>query len=124
MNWLKKLFEEWFRAKVVKAPEVKPVEKPVAGAPSKFSIITDDPACELVIKFNGGEVRNVGQVTYIKRSLTCTPFDGHNCVGVQYDITGLADGERTVFVDKSRKGIWQGVLPSDIPIGKVVCWYE
>jgi hypothetical protein len=124
MNWLKRLrlFEAWFRAKVVKAPEVKPVEKPVA--PSKPDIITDDPSCEIVIKCGGREVRNVGQVTYIKRSLTCTPFDGHNCVGVQYDITGLADGERTVFVDKTRRGIWQGVLPTDIPIGKVVCWYE
>jgi len=120
---LKKLFEAWFKAKVIKVVPA-PVPKPAPIPTPAPVIITDDAECELVIKYNCGEVPNSGQVTYIKRFVTASMFDGHSCVCVQYNDASQKDGERLVFKDQSRTGDWSGQLPTDISISKLVVWYE
>ena len=130
MNWLRNLVFAWLNKRITiprnttpAMPDIPKPEKPVDGAPSKFSIITDDRDCEIVIKYGGKEEKNVGQVTYIKRLVTAKIFDGHSCVCVQYNDASVQDGERTVFKDEGRTGDWSGQLPTDIPISKLVLWY-
>lgn len=129
-KWLKKLIAAWMNSKTTKAtPQVTPqVTPPVTTSPTVPPaapvVLNDDPSCDLVIKCDDKEPDNEGQVTYIKRFLTCAPFKGCNCVCVQFNDASVADGERLVFKDQSRTGVWSGMLPSDIPISKVVVWYE
>jgi len=134
-NWWKK-FLAWLNPRITlpsnTTPAMPDIPKPVPPVTvdpvivpnPKPVIITDDMSVNIVIKLDGREVHNDGQVTYVGRFLTCSPFDGNNCVCVQYNDASRADGERTVFKDQSRSGIWEGMLPSNIPIDKIVCWYE
>jgi hypothetical protein len=125
MNWLRDLLYSWLNKRIKLPPNTKPAmpDIPKQPKPAKPAVLSDDPACELVIKCGGRELRNEGQVTYIKRFVTAKPFAGNSCVCVQYNDASTADGERTVFKDTSRTGEWSGQLPTDIPISKLVLWY-
>jgi hypothetical protein len=136
MKWFMKFLFGWLNPRITlpanttpAMPDPKPVAPvtvdPVISPNPQPVIITDDLECNLLIKCGGREVHNIGQVTYIKRFLTCKPYDGSNCVCIQYDVTGVVDGERVALPkDESRKGVAYVQLPTDVPIGKVVCWYN
>ena len=91
----------------------------------KPEIINDDPKCQLVVKYQGGEPRNDGQVTYIDGVVTMSPFGNANPVCLQYnDPTGVPErGEVTVWKDQSSKGERVNTLPA-IGVNKIVVWYE
>ncbi len=98
---------------------------PATVATVKPSIINDDPKCALIVKYQGGEPRNEGQVTYVAGVVTMSPFGNANPVCLQYnDPTGVPErGEVTVFKDKGSKGERVETLPA-IGINKIVVWYE
>jgi hypothetical protein len=130
MNWLRDLLYSWLNKRIKLPKNTKPAmpdipkpKQPKQPKQDKPAVFSDDPSCELVIKCGGRELRNEGQVIYIKRFVTAKMFDGNSCVCVQYNDASCVDGERTVFKDTSRTGEWSGQLPTDIPISKLVLWY-
>jgi len=86
------------------------------------AVLNDDPNCELVLKYQGQNIPNEGQVHYLNRVLTSSPFAGANPVCVQYNDAQL--GEVTVWKDLSSTGPHVDVLPSDRVITKIVVWYD
>lgn len=85
-------------------------------------LLNDDPNCELVIKYQNRDVENVGQVQYVNRILTSSPFKSANPICVQYNDTRT--GEVTVWKDTSSRGQRIDILPRDRGIDKIVVWYQ
>ncbi|MFA6063952.1 MAG: hypothetical protein WC736_15295 [Gallionella sp.] len=104
-------------------PAVTPAPVP-APVPVAQPTVLKDEACNIILKYKGGELDNSGQITYIKRVLTSRPFDTARPVCVQYNDASAADGERTVWKDTDAQGTKIDQLPTDIPIDKIVVWYE
>ena len=102
-------------------PQPEPEPEPEKPTPEE---LTDDPACNLVIKCAGAEVSNEGQVTYIKRLVVSKPFKGAYPAGVQFNVAGVLASERTVWIDKSNRVEKRDQLPTDVPIDKLVVWFE
>ena len=86
------------------------------------SVLNDDPNCALIIKHQGRNIPNDGQVHYLGRVLTSDPFESANPVCVQYNDTRT--GEVTVWKDTSSRGQRIDVLPGDRGIDKIVVWYN
>ncbi len=86
------------------------------------TVLNDDSGCELFVKYQQHDISNDGQVRYVKRVLTSTPFGRANPVCVQYNDTRT--GEVTVWKDSSSRGQRVDKLPSDRGINKIVVWFE
>ena len=95
-----------------------------APAPTRTpsAVLNDDPNCDLVLKYQNQNIPNEGQVHYVNRVLTSSPFDSANPICVQYN--DVQTGEVTVWKDQSSTGQHVDVLPSDRVIDKIVVWYE
>jgi hypothetical protein len=96
--------------------------EPVTPTKAPAVVLNDDPNCDLVLKRQGRDMPNEGQVRYLKRVLVSDPFEGSHPVCVQYNDT--QSGEVTVWKDLSSRGQRVDQLPSDRGIDKIVVWYN
>lgn len=86
------------------------------------AVLNDDPNCALIVKYQGREPGNDGQLTYLNHVLTSRPFANAQPVCVQYN--DFEKGEVTVWKDQASRGQRVDTLPSDRGINKIVVWYE
>lgn len=94
----------------------------VPASDTAADVLNDDPNCEIVIKYQGRDITNAGQVHYVDRVLVSRPFGSANPVCVQYNDT--QSGETTVWKNPSHRGEHVERLPRDRGIDKIVVWYE